>query len=173
MVEGVNMQIRDINKEDAQQVVDLMIKLDKESDFLLYEPGEREKNYQKQVKGLETFAGQEDRTILIATEQNEIVGYILLVQGTCQRNLHTAYLAMGVLNEYQGRGIGTELLHKAKEWAQERGVSRLELTVMQHNLNAIKLYTKAGFVCEGVKKKSLRISDKWIDELYMACFLCD
>ena len=42
---------------------------------------------------------------------------------------------------------------------------------MQYNLPAIRLYTKLGFVCEGMKKKSLKVNDQWINELYMACFL--
>lgn len=167
------MEIREIKKEDVRRVVDFMIQLDHESDFLMYEPSERDKYYEKHVKEFETFSRSDNRTILLAIERNSIVGYILIVQGTLNRNQHIAYLAMGVLKKYQAQGIGTKLLQSGKEWAKKRGVIRLELTVMQQNLPAIRLYTKSGFVCEGVRKKSLKVNDQWVDELYMACFLDD
>lgn len=165
------MEIREIRKEDARRVVDFLIQLDQESDFLMYDPGEREKYYEKQVKDFETFSEADNRTILLAMKQHSIVGYLLIVQGALNRNRHSAYLAMGVLNKYQGQGIGTKLLQSGKEWAKKRGVIRLELTVMQHNLPAIRFYTKLGFVCEGIKRKALKVANQWIDELYMACFL--
>jgi len=165
------MVIRKIRKEDVRRFVDFLIKLDRESDFLMYDPGEREKYYEKQAKDFETFSEADNRTILLAMKQHSIVGYLLIVQGALNRNRHSAYLAMGVLKKYQGQGIGTKLLQSGKKWAKKRGIIRLELTVMQHNLPAIRLYTKLGFVCEGMKKKSLKVNDQWINELYMACFL--
>ena len=42
---------------------------------------------------------------------------------------------------------------------------------MTHNLNAIKLYEKVGFIKEGVKKNSLLVDGNYVDEYYMGKIL--
>ena len=45
---------------------------------------------------------------------------------------------------------------------------RLELTVSTMNHRAISLYEKVGFAREGVKRHSLNIEGRYVDELYMS-----
>ena len=57
------------------------------------------------------------------------------------------------------------------EWALSNEITRLELTVAAENINAVNLYTKMGFIKEGIKKNSLIIDGKYMDEFYMSKIL--
>ena len=46
--------------------------------------------------------------------------------------------------------------------------SRLELTVICENSVAKHLYEKNGFEIEGIKRKSVLVDGKYLDEFYMA-----
>jgi len=63
------------------------------------------------------------------------------------------------------------LLAALEEWAQFNGYHRLELTVMESNVAAKKLYSKCGFVEEGVKRDSMKINGAYVNEFYMSKLL--
>lgn len=53
-------------------------------------------------------------------------------------------------------------------WAEEKKVTRLELTVICENEAAKHLYTNSGFQIEGIKRKSVCVDGAYLDEYYMA-----
>ena len=53
-------------------------------------------------------------------------------------------LAISLLPEYRGRGIGTQLLHRLLALLRENGFSRVSLSVQKEN-PALRLYLRAGF----------------------------
>jgi ribosomal protein S18 acetylase RimI-like enzyme len=65
-------------------------------------------------------------------------------------------IGMAVAREWRGRGVGSALLTAAIEWARERGLHKLSLSVFAHNAAAIALYRKFGFVEEGRRVKQYR-----------------
>ena len=75
---------------------------------------------------------------------------------------------MGVLAEFKGMKIGTQLMKPAVDFCDSQNVSRIELTVVATNLMAVNLYHKFGFKIEGTKQRSLTIPDKELDGLYMS-----
>ena len=54
---------------------------------------------------------------------------------------------------------------------RQRGLHRLELTVMVHNTAAVGLYHKLGFGIEGTRKDSLLVNGAYVDEYAMAKLL--
>ena len=80
------------------------------------------------------------------------------------------YRVMGFVvdRDYRGRGIGTEFFKRLDTWAEEKQVTRLELTVICENEAAKHLYEKRGFVVEGIKRNSVFVDGKYMDEFYMA-----
>ncbi|MGQ3480176.1 GNAT family N-acetyltransferase [Paenibacillus sp. TY11] len=50
-----------------------------------------------------------------------------------QEEQHSAYLVIGILKEYTGRGIGTNLFQRLEHWAITHNILRLELTVVIQN----------------------------------------
>lgn len=64
----------------------------------------------------------------------------------------TPSLAMSILQEYRGMGIGTLLLKQMLSAEKSAGYANLSLSVQKDNY-AVKLYRKAGFVTVGETDK--------------------
>jgi ribosomal protein S18 acetylase RimI-like enzyme len=58
---------------------------------------------------------------------------------------HCGTLGIGLLPEFRGKGIGRKLMQRAIDAAFEFGITRIELTVRESNVNAIALYKSSGF----------------------------
>jgi ribosomal protein S18 acetylase RimI-like enzyme len=57
---------------------------------------------------------------------------------------------MGIVPAHRGRGLGLRLINAALKHALDIGFVRIELDVRVDNFPAIVLYSKVGFVTEGV-----------------------
>jgi ribosomal protein S18 acetylase RimI-like enzyme len=66
------------------------------------------------------------------------------------------------------RGIGWALLAEAEAWARDVGVRKLELHVFPHNMPAIRLYERFGFVREGLRHGQYRRGAEYVDAILMA-----
>jgi RimJ/RimL family protein N-acetyltransferase len=165
------MIIREARLEDAQQLANLIQQVENESEFMLFEPGERKLTPEKQRTMIENISKQKNSTIFVAEDYEKLVGYLMAFGGNAKRNRHSVYLVVGILKEHRGKGVGTELFRKLESWARERNIHRLELTVMTQNQAGIALYKKMGFEIEGTKKHSLLVNGLFMDEYYMAKIL--
>ncbi|MFJ9731029.1 GNAT family N-acetyltransferase [Streptomyces sp. NPDC101169] len=69
----------------------------------------------------------------------------------------------------RGRGIGTEATRLIVGHAfQSLGLHRVELAAWAHNHRALRVYEKAGFVVEGVRREVQVRDGEWADEVIMA-----
>ena len=92
--------------------------------------------------------------LLVAETDNKLIGYISAQKGRMNRIAHSAYIVVGILTDYRGKGIGTKFFKRLNVWAEENNVVRLELTVICENEAAKHLYTNSDFEIEGMKRKS-------------------
>lgn len=161
------MNYRTPSKIDAERLWEMMNRLDYETKYMLYEPGERTKNLTR-IEALINNSVEGDDFLLVAEAEGQIVGYISAQKGGLKRIAHSAYIVVGVLKDYRGQGIGTEFFKQLDRWALEKKVTRLELTVICENEVAKHLYEKHGFEVEGVKRKSVFVEGTYLDEFYMA-----
>lgn len=161
--------IRETQLSDTEKIVQLMLQVDNEAEYLLFEPGERKLTIEQQKKVIASL--QENSAIFVAEQKGKMVGYLIARRGAAKRNLHSVYLVIGVLSEFRGKGIGTQLFEEMEKWAVRNGIHRLELTVAAENQPGIALYKRMGFVIEGTKKYSLYIKGRFVDEYYMAKIL--
>jgi putative acetyltransferase len=107
---------------------------------------------------------------LVAVAGNEIVGAagLHLLQASLRR-MHVRYLGLSVSPEWQGRGVGRQLLARLLDWADNwAGVLRVELHVHTDNDRAIALYRKMGFVEEGRHKAYGLKNGRYVDTFSMA-----
>lgn len=161
------MIIRLIQPEDANNFQNMLLELDKETNFMMYEPGERLVNLDKMRERILDMINNEDLT-LVAVLDDHIVGFLSAERSKPNRIRHTAYIVVGIRQAYQGMGIGTSFFKALDTWAVEKGITRLELTVMCPNTIARHLYEKNGFVIEGLKKNAMLVNREYVDEYYMA-----
>lgn len=69
----------------------------------------------------------------------------------------------------RGRGFGGEAIQLATDFAfQHRNIQRVWLKAFGDNERALRAYAKAGFVREGVLRRSAFIGGLWTDEIVMA-----
>lgn len=162
------MLIREINIDGAEHFIKLIKKVESQSDFMLMEPGERKTTSEQQRKHLEQIQQQNNSTIFVAEVESELVGYLIAKGGSVKRTKHSAYIVIGILQSYRGKGIGTELFNHVDKWASKYNISRLELTAVTENKAGLTLYQKSGFEIEGTKRNPLIIDGKSFDEYYMS-----
>lgn len=96
----------------------------------------------------------EDSVSVVAAHDDRLVGHAILVP-----DRQDGYeLAIFILAEYQGAGIGTELLAHLLGAGQDAGIERVWLTVERWNDAAIALYRKIGFETAGSESFELEMS---------------
>ncbi|OCX71047.1 GNAT family N-acetyltransferase [Acidithiobacillus thiooxidans] len=168
---GEEVIIRKVKVEDAQSVLSLMYKLDRESKFMLLEPEERTTTLEQQIQIIQSYKDSQNKVMYVLTNDDKALGFVDGIGNTANRNKHCMSLVIGLVQAISGQGFGKKLLNNLEGWAIPHGYSRLELTVMQHNERAKRLYESCGFKVEGLKRNSLVIDGKYVDELYMAKLL--
>lgn len=166
------MIIREIMVSDAEKLANLTQQVEGNSEYMLWEAGERNVQIEQQVKMIKSIEQKENSTILVAEkDNNELVGYLLTMGGNAKRIKHSAYIVIGILKDYRGKGIGTKLFEELEQWAYIHNIHRLELTVVTRNKAGLSLYKKMGFDIEGTKRHSLCIDGEFLDEYDMAKLL--
>ena len=108
---------------------------------------------------------------LVAEADGEVVGNVLI---SVERSLvsdHVGTLSISVADGWREVGIGSALVAAAQDWAKERGLAKVALSVFPDNARAIAVYEHAGFVREGLRRRQFRApGGGYRDELLMAWF---
>lgn len=168
---AAGVRFREAGPGDAAGLLMLKQALDRETQFMLLEPGERTEGPGDVAADLDQVAREDNSMVLVAESAGRLAGYAEARGGQFRRNRGTAYVVIGVLAAAGGKGVGTGLLEGLKRWAPAHGVHRLELTVMAHNQRARDLYQRMGFMIEGQRRECLAVDGRFVDELYMALLL--
>ena len=164
------MFIRPITLDDVENFYHMMCWLDEETEYMMYEPGERQlksNNLDDLKERIEVAVSGEDFLMVAVNNNEEIVGYIWAERGKMNRISHTAYIITGIRKAYHRQGIGSKFFNMLYEWAGENGIVRLEFV----NTGAKHLYEKNGFIVEGVRPKSMKVNGRFVDEYYMGKIL--
>ena len=161
------MKIRRCEINDADNMLKMLLELDKETEYMLFEADERPNDINR-VKAMINQSINGDNLLLIATEDDNIIGFLSAQRGIIRKIKHTAYIVVGIREKFRGKGIGKKLFCELDLWAKENNISRLELTVMCPNSMAKQLYEKNGFEVEGTKRNSIFMNGKYLDEYYMS-----
>ena len=165
------MVIRQALPDDAAGFIELNQRLYHESAMMLFEPGERRFDLEKQRDRFKEDLDSDWTAVLVAEHDHQLAGFAGITRARPRRASHVASLVLGVSAAYHRRGIASQLMSALEAWARDRHVTRLELTVISHNEAAIALYRKFGFKSEGIRHGALVIDGELTDELYMAKWL--
>ena len=168
------MLYRTLTENDTEAFFEMMCRLDEETEYMMYEPGERRektKNLDRLRANIEGANSGGDFLLAAVTEAGEITGFIWASRGDLNRVLHTAYIVTGIRKAWRRQGIGTEFFNRLDDWARANSLVRLELTVECPNVGAKALYEKHGFCVEGIRPKSMKVNGVYVDEYYMGKIL--
>ncbi|BCL84523.1 acetyltransferase [Ktedonobacteria bacterium brp13] len=171
MKKNISLQIRRPCERDAEAFLHLRKQVNEETSFMLREPDENAMLAQHQLDQFLHDSSQGNILILVAEDQERLVGFLIGERGVRSRNRHRLGLMIGILQAWTSQGIGTHLFLAMEDWARNQGILRLELTVAAHNQAAVALYRKCGFEIEGTMRQTMFIDEDYIDEHVMAKFL--
>ncbi|MFB6098222.1 MAG: bifunctional acetate--CoA ligase family protein/GNAT family N-acetyltransferase, partial [Salinibacter sp.] len=148
MEEGEDITIRPIRPEDEPKLVTFHERLSERSVYLRY----------ANLMKLEQRVAHErlaricfidyDREMALVAERpvedgpDQIIGVGRLTQ---QPGRNEAEFAMLVIDEYQGEGIGTELLRRLAEVGKNEGLDRITADILQQNRAMQRVCEKLGF----------------------------
>ena len=77
-------------------------------------------------------------------------------------------MAIAILREYWGQGIGTAMIGYLTELAKQIGYELMELIVVAENERARALYQKCGFIESGRRYHGMKFDDgSYHDEIFM------
>jgi len=119
----------------------------------------------------ETYLKDDDRIILVATADEALVGYTMLVRGPiADPDVRAVVPAAGsielskfyVLEGSHGSGIAATLMAATLQAAAAAGATSCWLGVNQQNVRAAKFYAKHGF--EVIGSKRFLVGDHWHDD---------
>jgi GNAT superfamily N-acetyltransferase len=75
---------------------------------------------------------------------------------------------LGVLSEYRGKGIATQLLGVQEKWAEAEGAKKMRLYVIADRSKTIAFYEKSGWkIVETLKENSQRKDGSLVDVVIM------
>lgn len=163
------IRIRPLVPVDAAAFLELLLAVDAEAPYMLFSPGERRSNPDRERARINWWRMSANSQILAAEDRGALVGYVMATGGTVARNRHCVTIeGLAVRKAWRRRGVGSGLLARILEWADQSGVRRLELSVLAPNLEALSLYERHGFRREGVKRQASRVGDRYVDHIIMA-----
>ena len=165
------MLIRTVREDDTEKLFDMMCRLDGETEYMLYEPGERRLRGTGPLRANVEAAVRGEDLFIVAEDSSAVAGFLWAQRGRLARTRHSAYIVTGILSPYRRQGIGTEFFEMLEKWALAEGIVRLELNVAEDNPAAIALYEKQGFCSEGIKQKAIKRGTEWINEIMMSRIL--
>lgn len=109
--------------------------------------------------------------VYYALDGDKVIGWCDVFPEENPRQSHRGGLGMGILPEFRGQSIGSQLLKKVIEHAKTFGLEKIELHVYTSNVSAVALYKKFGFEQEGLIKKYRKLDGQYFDCLAMGKFL--
>ncbi len=155
--------------EDAQELIDFLKTVDKETKFLAREPGEFSFTLEQEQSFIQGILEDDNRQMLLAEVDGRIVGNCSVGRVMNQKRYrHRAALGIAVKQEFWGLGIGKIMMEECVTWCIDNEVEQVELEVMTGNKRGINLYKKLGFETRGRIKHAIKYSDgTYADEYVM------
>ena len=133
------MEIREANREDLQQILELYLYLHEDS---IPEDSEHLRSIWQQI--------MEDKNhhLIICEEDGKIVSScVCVVIPNLTRNVRPYAFVENVVThgEYRGKGYATACLNYAKRLAEEAGCYKMMLLTGSKNLKTLQFYENAGY----------------------------
>jgi RimJ/RimL family protein N-acetyltransferase len=158
--DGRTVLIREGQPADAAALLATIKTYLHDSDCIPLRPEEFSLGEEEERAWIQSLQARDNSLLLVAVGDGQVVGNIDLTGSPRQATRHTGVIGMGLLKEWRGSGLGTELLRSVVQWARTNpALEKLWLQVYATNLAGRTLYHKAGFEECGVQKDFFKRED--------------
>ena len=165
---GQILTIKEADKKDAARILEYLNEIAGETDYLTFGPGEFNLSVEQEEQFIENCLNSNNKLFIIAEIDGMLIGGLCLQGSDKPRIQHTGEFGCSVLRKYWGLGIGTKLVETLIEWAKSSGIiKKINLKVRTDNTRATEIYSRLGFVQEGVITREFFVSGRFYDALFM------
>ena len=168
--DGRRATMRSPRVDDAQNLINYLVKATGETDFLLARPEECASYTEEYERSfIENANNSNSSYMLVCLVDNQIVGTARIDFYTHIKTKHRARVAVAILRDYWGLGIGSCFFNKMIEIAKANpDIRQMELEFIEGNERAKALYEKFGFKIFGFRPNSIRSKDgTFVKEYFM------
>jgi RimJ/RimL family protein N-acetyltransferase len=163
--------VRPIAGSDAEEFLDLRSSTDRETTYLLREPGDDPISAETMRNRIAAMAGVQDQAIFVCAHHNRLIGYLQARGGASIRERGVVRFALAVRMAYWRRGVGTQLVRAFEPWSEQVGAHRLELTISSDNTASQALFARLGYVVEGTRRRAAKVNGVFVDKVGLAKLL--
>lgn len=157
--DGRTALLRAVCKEDAIPMIAYMKACYEQTPYLMRYPDEFAVTAEQEAAYLERQLVSPDVLMIVCEVEGKLAGNCQLDLNRWRKTRYRGQVAIALLKDYWGLGIGTAMFKEMIEKARQEKLEQLELEVIEGNQRAIGLYHKMGFVCTGEKPNAIRLED--------------
>jgi RimJ/RimL family protein N-acetyltransferase len=168
----MNLVIREANPDDTQAIMGVKLNYLNDSKTIPINLDEYPNDYSKELEVVNKLIREKNSTLIVAIVDGQIIGNIDINGSQRKRLFHTAWVGMGIHNDWQNKGIGSQLLTYAMNWAnQNEHLKLITLEAYATNFAAIQMYKKHNFKETGRIKNFFFQDNQYLDNISMALHL--
>jgi len=169
-----DLLIREAEVEDATELIALLDQIGHESSFTSLDENGILMTESEMAIFIEKQATSDNQITLLALLNDEIAGVLNITAEQRIRIRHIGDIFLVIQRKFWNHGLGSILLEEGIEWAKTSGVlRRLQLSVQKRNEAAIHLYSKFGFVTEGLQERGAYLKEGIFLDVYLMGRLID
>ena len=157
--DGRTALLRAVCKEDAIPMIAYLKACYEQTPYLMRYPDEFAVTAEQEATYLERQLVSPDVLMLVCEVEGKLAGNCQLDLNRWRKTRHRRQVAIALLKDYWGLGIGTAMFKEMIDKARQEKLEQLELEVIEGNQRAIGLYHKMGFVFTGEKPNAIRLED--------------
>ena len=146
---------------DAAQLLDYLKAVGGETDNLTFGAAGIPFTVEQEEALLKRMENSPHSRFFLALDGSRIVGNACVDGSGNPRLQHRRNLAITVLRDYWGQGIGTALMEQMLAFSRETGAELVSLEVRSDNERAKALYRKFGFTTFGTFPKYFKIDGQY------------
>ena len=167
--DGRQALIRSPRDEDIFPMLDYLRVSSAETEFLLRYPEECGKYTPEGEKALfDRMNASENEAMLVCLVEGKLAGNCQVTWSKSIKTRHRASLAIALLSEFWGLGLGTRLFQELIRIAEaNENILQLELEFIEGNSRARALYEKMGFKIIGRRPSAICLKDGTLLDEYM------
>ena len=159
--DGRKAVIRSPREEDIPGMLEYLYVSAGGTEFVLRYPEECGKYTPEAEKALfDRINASENEAMPVCLVESRLVGVCNIAWSTGLKTRHRASVAIAILRDCWGQGIGSRMMRELIRIAEENEyVLQMELDFVEGNARARALYEKMGFRITGVKPDAIRLKD--------------
>lgn len=165
--DGRTAILRSPRAEDADEMIEYMKTTAGETPFLMRTPEECTATPEQEAAYLQGILNSEHNVMIVCEVDGRMAGNCQLSFYHRIKSRHRGSVAIALLKEFWGLGIGTAMFEEMFSIARNRGgILQLELEVIEGNTRAMALYEKMGFKTVAEHPNDTRLEDGTLLSLF-------